>query len=179
MSVIELHISIKKAFGNLHRKQCVLVAVQNDSGNILVGAKSNFYPPSITRLLGGGVYDGESTEVAAVREMHEELNITLQPSDLTHLITFDTYATDQTGQAFHNQTHVYHVKVVGQTYKAGDDITAIVELTVDDLYELGERYAALPDTLWYKDSKNEFCWADYSKMYAPIHKMTADKIRSL
>lgn len=175
----ELRITVKKAFGNLYREQCTLVAVENEAGKILIGAKPYFFPPTIARMLGGGVDEGEAVEKAVVRELSEELGVTLKKEDFSPLITFDTYATDDEGNKFHNQTFVYLAKIGNQKYQAGDDVKSIIELTVDELYELGEQYGELPETLWYKGPEGEFCWADYGKMYAPIHKMTAEKIKSL
>lgn len=175
----ELRITVKKAFGNLYRKQCTLIAVENEAGKILIGAKPYFFPPTIARMLGGGVDEGEAVERAVARELSEELGVTLQEQDFKHLITFNTYATDDEGNKFHNQTFVYHAQIGNQKYQAGDDVKFILELTLDELQKLGEQYEDLPETLWYKGPEGEFCWADYGKMYAPIHKMTAEKIRSL
>ena len=175
----ELRITVKKAYGNLYRKQCTLVAVENEAGKILIGAKPYFYPPTIARMLGGGVDEDEEVDVALVRELSEELGVTLDRSDFTPLIKFNTYATDETGKEFHNQTFVYHAKIGNQKYQAGDDVKFILELTADELYHLGGHYEELPETLWYKGPEGEFCWADYAKMYGPIHKMTAEKIKEL
>jgi len=175
----DLKITVKKAFGNLYRKQCTLVAVENEAGKILIGAKPYFYPPNIARMLGGGVDEGEEVEVALIRELREELGVTLDKSSFTPLIELNTYATDEEGKEFHNQTFIYHAKIGNQTYQAGDDVKSIIGLTMDELYQLGERYEELPDTLWYKGPEGEFCWADYAKMYGPVHKLTAEKLREL
>ena len=172
-----LNISVKLAFGNLYRQQCVLVAVENAAGKILIGSKPYFYPPTIARLLGGGVDEGEDLQAALVRELSEELGVNLDKSAFTPLIEFNTHAVDEEGQEFRNQTYVYHAKISGESYKAGDDVKAIIELTLDELYELGRRYEALPDTLWYKGPEGEFCWADYAKMYGPVHMLTAEKLK--
>ncbi len=179
MSQTELHITAKKAFGNLYRKQCTLVAVENEAGKILIGAKPYFFPPTIARMLGGGVDEGEAVEKAVVRELSEELGVTLQESDFTHLFTLDTHATDDEGNKFHNQTFVYHANIGNQKYQAGDDVKSIIQLTIDELHLLGQQYEELPDTLWYRGPEGEFCWADYGKMYGPIHRMTAAKTKSL
>lgn len=175
----DLTIDVKKAFGNLYRKQCTLVAVENEAGKILIGAKPYFYPPKTARMLGGGVDEGEELDVAVARELTEELGVTLDKSDFTPLIELNTYATDEDGKEFHNQTFIYHANIGNKKYQAGDDVKFIVELTVDELYELGEHYEEFPETLWYKGPEGEFCWADYAKMYGPIHKLTAEKIKEL
>lgn len=53
MKVIELNIEVDQAFGNLHRDRCVLIAVKDKDDKLLSGAKPGFFPPTITRLLGG------------------------------------------------------------------------------------------------------------------------------
>lgn len=173
----DLKITVKKAFGNLYRKQCILVAVENEASKILIGAKPYFYPPTIARMLGGGVDEGEDLETALIRELHEELGVTLNKSSFAPLVELNTHATDEEGKEFYNQTFIYHAKIGNQKYQAGDDVKSIIELTVDELYQLGERYEELPDTLWYKGPEGEFCWADYAKMYGSLHKLVAEALR--
>ncbi|OGZ27960.1 MAG: hypothetical protein A2365_02815 [Candidatus Nealsonbacteria bacterium RIFOXYB1_FULL_40_15] len=75
MNYIKLNIKVQKAFGNLYRKKLALIAVQDLEGNILVGSKPNFYPEGISRLLGGGVKNGEDKKRGALRELEEELGV--------------------------------------------------------------------------------------------------------
>ncbi len=165
MQEISLQIIVKKAFGNLHRKRCVLIAVEDDRGNILLGAKPGFYPPTITRLLGGGVDEGEDIIAAVSRELHEELGIKITVQDLNLLLQFNVEATDDAGRQFLHQTFVYHVKLGDQKYQAGDDVKYIDTLTVDQLHALGKNYETLSSVLWYVGPEGEFSWADYGKMY--------------
>ena len=65
MNEESIKIKISKPFGNLYRNRCVLVAAFDDSHNLLLGAKPDFYPPGIVRLLGGGVDEGENIKDAA------------------------------------------------------------------------------------------------------------------
>ena len=53
--IFKLNFKVEEPFGNLFREKQVLVAVMDKNGRILVGAKPNFYPRGINRLLGGGV----------------------------------------------------------------------------------------------------------------------------
>ncbi len=142
-----LTISIKKPFGNLYRKQCVLIAVENHEGKILVGTKPYMYPPTIARLIGGGVNEHEDIKLAAVRELEEELGVKIAPKHLTELAQFAVNATDEQGRTFHNDTYVYHTHIRDQKFRPGDDIEQILELTPDELLELSARYYALPETL--------------------------------
>jgi 8-oxo-dGTP pyrophosphatase MutT (NUDIX family) len=173
----ELAINIQKPFGNLYRKQCVLIAVVNNEGKILVGAKSYFFPPIIARLLGGGVDQDEDAQAAAARELEEELGVRVAPQSLTPLALFSVTATDETGQTFRNDTHVFHTNIGDQKFQAGDDVTAILALTPDELYSLGTRFNELPDTLWYNGPEGIYSWADYAKMYGPIHQIVAEEVK--
>ena len=39
MKVININFDVTKAFGNLYRKRCVLIAVEDNGGKVLTGAK--------------------------------------------------------------------------------------------------------------------------------------------
>lgn len=175
----ELKFTVKKPFGNLFRKRCVLIAAQDSKGNILLGAKPYFFPPTISRLLGGGVDEGESFEEAAVRELEEELGVKITADKLTPLALFVTDATDEDGKEYHNETAVFVANIGDQTYKAGDDVKHIITMTPDEVHELGEHYEQLPDVLWYNGEEGLYAWADYAKLYGPVHKVVAEKIKSL
>jgi len=178
METRTLQFSVRRPFGNLLREKCVLVAARDDEGKVLVGAKSYFYPPTISRLLGGGVDEGESLEQAAVRELEEELGVRVPADALLPLVLFDTTATDEHGKVYRNQTAVFEVHIGSQAYQAGDDVSTIVKLTPNELRELGERYEQLPGVLWYNGKEGLYAWADYAKLYGPIHKIIAGKLRS-
>lgn len=178
MEKINITFAVTKAFGNLYRKKCVLIAAEDSQGKILIGAKPYFYPPTIARLLGGGVDEDEDLAVAAARELEEELNVTVDPASLTPLALFATSATDEDGKEFYNETAIYHVSIGDSTYEAGDDVKQIEKLSIDELYKLGERYEALPEVLWYKGEEGTYSWADYAKLYGPLHKITAEKLKT-
>lgn len=173
----ELKFNVKKPFGNLFRKKCVLIAAQDSEGNILIGAKPYFYPPNISRLLGGGVEEGESFEQAALRELEEELGVKVGSSDLTPLVLFETTAKDENGEEYHNETAIFKADIGNQTYQAGDDVKHIIKMTPDEVYELGERYEQLPEVLWYSGEEGLYAWADYAKLYGPVHTITAEIIK--
>ncbi len=92
MKNISLDIKVEKPFGNLFRKKVALIVVENADGDFLVGTKPYQYPPTITRLLGGGVDEGENENSAAARELGEELGVSLDPSELTPLLVITTNA---------------------------------------------------------------------------------------
>ena len=171
-----LTFSVSKPFYNLRRPQCVLIAAEDELGRILTGAKSYFFPPTITRLLGGGVDSGEALADAAARELEEELAVRLLPEALRPLVRFVVRATDEAGRQYQHETTVFHAKVGAAVIKAGDDVTDIVPLTKDGLAALGKRFAELPETLWYNGEEGMYSWADYGKLYGPVHTVVAERL---
>ena len=111
MKVIELNIEVDQAFGNLHRDRCVLIAVKDKDDKLLSGAKPGFFPPTITRLLGGGLDKGERPEAAAIRELSEELGVELSVEDLEPIAKFITNAVDRDGKEYKNETYLYGAKL--------------------------------------------------------------------
>jgi ADP-ribose pyrophosphatase YjhB (NUDIX family) len=179
MKRINLDIKVEKPFGNLFRKKVALIVVENADGDFLVGTKPYQYPPTITRILGGGVDEGEPENDAAVRELSEELGVTIDTSDLTPLLVIATNAEDAEGKHYTHETYIYYANIGNAEYKPGDDVKAIVKLSLDELYALGESYEALPDTLWYNGREGSYSWSDYAKLYGPVHKLSVEEIRSL
>jgi len=96
----------------------------------LIGAKPYFYPPTIARLLGGGVDKGETYEQAAVRELREELSVKVRADELTPLMLFVTTATDPEGNKYHNETAVFAIDIGDQLVRAGGDVEHIITTTV-------------------------------------------------
>jgi hypothetical protein len=94
-------------------------------------------------------------------------------------VWFAVAATDETGRRFHNDTYTYYANIGGRPFRAGDDVARIVSLTLDQLHALASRYQELPPTLWHKGPEGSFSWADYAKMYGPIHQAVADALQHL
>lgn len=179
MKRIGLDIKVEKPFGNLFRKKVALIVVENVDGDFLVGTKPYLYPPTITRLLGGGIDEGEAEDDAAVRELSEELGVTIDSSELTPLFVITVNAEDAEGKHYKHETYIYYANIGDTQYEPGDDIKEIVKLSLDELYALGEAYEALPETLWYNGREGSYSWGDYAKLYGPVHKLSAEEVRSL
>ncbi len=179
MDTYDINIEVIEAFGNLHRKRHTLIAVKDSNGNILTGAKPLFFPPGITRLLGGGIDDGEDVESATVRELHEELGVAVKADQLSLLAKFNVHATDQAGKTFDNETYLYGINIGDMAYRPGDDVKQIVALSQDELYELAEAFENLSANLWYRGEEGDFSWKDYGKLYSKIHRVVADKMSAI
>jgi ADP-ribose pyrophosphatase YjhB (NUDIX family) len=179
MEVKNLDIKIQSAFGNLYRKKLALIAARDLEGNILIGSKPNFFPEGISRMLGGGVKDDEDEALGALRELEEELGVEATVEDLKPLLQVNVHAEDQEGKIFENSTYIYFFQLKDNNYKAGDDVKSIIKLSVDELSELGDKYEALTEDNWYEGVEGKHSWGDYGRVYGPIHKFTAQKIKEL
>jgi len=171
MDEATLNIKIAAPFSNLHRDETVLVGVSDVWGNILLGAKEGFYPPGIVRLLGGGIDKGEAPNVAATRELSEELNIAVlqDDHDLEPVAKVSVRATDEHGAEYNTIIWIFYIDIGDIEVRAGDDVTNVIRMDLLGLRQLADSYNALSETLWYKGIEGEFCWADYGKVYGKVH----------
>lgn len=168
-------VSIENPIGNLYRKNHVLVLIADESGNFILGKKKNFYPDHIGRMIGGGIDEGEDSSVAARREVIEELDVELPQENFKRLCEVKTKAETNEGY-MEMDTHVYSVQIPNsdlEKTKAGDDITEVVSYTLDEYKNLIEEMNKL-DTRFVTE-KFSFSWADWAKIYAPIHKYALEE----
>lgn len=165
-----IQITIEKPFGNLFRDRCVLIAAFDSNQRLLLGAKPDFYPPGIVRLLGGGVNNGEQVNDAMFRELAEETGASVPQSKIHILCKFIIQATDSQGKVYRNETYVAYVDGKLKSANPGDDVKQLVAYTRHDLHELINAYERLNRNLWYKGIEGEFSWYDYAQVYAPIHR---------
>ena len=179
MEIHNLNIKIQSAFGNLYRKKLALITVRDIEGNILIGAKPSFYPKDVARILGGGIKDDGDERLGALRELEEELGVTGSIDDLIPLLQVNVNAEDKEGNVFNNSTYIYFFQLKDNNYKAGDDVKSIIKLSLDELYKLGEKYETLAEDNWYEGLEGKHSWGDYGKVYGPIHKLTAQRIKEL
>jgi 8-oxo-dGTP pyrophosphatase MutT (NUDIX family) len=178
MKTIKINLQVCQPFGNLFRKRTVLIAVLDDKNQLLLGGKPNFYPPTITRLLGGGVDGTEGPLVAAVREIREELSLDVNDKNITKIADFHVTAVDEQRKKYSTIVSLFMTNIGNQKYHLGDDVKQIDKISLQDLDDLVERYKSLPNTLWYKGSEGEFNWHDYSQLYSVIHGELAGYLRT-
>lgn len=171
-----LSIDIQNPFGNLLRERHVLIALINGKNEVILGNKPKYYPPGISRLIGGGVDKGEAYEQAAIRELQEETGILIDKSKLIPIRLFDVNATDIDGNKYHNQTAIFAVNIRDEKIKPADDIASVTTYNFVQLQNLIKKYQSFDKDLKFIDGDYEFYWEDYGKMYAPIHQAVYDYI---
>jgi 8-oxo-dGTP pyrophosphatase MutT (NUDIX family) len=168
-----LDVSLSMPFGNLYRERHVLVIVQDRDGLLVTGLKSNFYPQGISRLLGGGVDQTETPEEAAKRELFEEIGATVSSVEPVAEVVITARTSEQT---FYLTTYLYFA-TIDNRFKAGDDVTSLKRLTVDQLFDLASKYENLRDDDVYVNGEYKHSWGDYGKVYGPIHRIAAEYVK--
>jgi len=166
-------VTIGNPMGNLYRKNHVLILIQLNNGNYVLGKKHGFYPDHIARFIGGGVEKEEDPILAAKREIEEELKIDIDKDNLVHLAKFITNAKTSEGE-MSMTTNVFSL-VIDRELKliASDDLTGLVELTLNQFRELVSKMYSLTGTLITE--KFSFDWQDWGKIYGPIHELSMNE----
>jgi 8-oxo-dGTP pyrophosphatase MutT (NUDIX family) len=177
MKTINLEVELQHSFGNLYRKRHVLLLVHDSHGNVYTGAKANFYPENISRLLGGGMDEVESPITAALRELKEETGLDVKAEEL-HLFVEVQILAHTPEQDFNLTTYMVRLQTNSQLI-ADDDVSSIMKLTIPELYKLADAYEAFPLDSWYIDGDYKHTWSDYGKVYGPIHRIAADHLNEL
>lgn len=166
---------IQLPFGNLYRDTVVIV-VRNSAGKFLLGSKPKFYPPTITRLLGGGVENSESPVLAAQRKLIEELGVELNIDQFELDTTIQISAVDMNGKEYNPKIHIVKVICPIDKYTPSDDVEAIDVFSVSEMQNLVNSYQNLSETLWYKGEEGEYSWKDYGQIYSIIHQKAIESV---
>jgi len=174
----ELKIKIHKAFGNLYRKKHTLIVCIDKNKKILVGSKPDFYPKNITRLLGGGIREGEDETSAALRELQEETGLNFMGKDLISLGDINVVATTDGGETFNMVTYLFAVSVDSTQTRGGDDVKFIIGFDKLEFGKLIKSFYELPDDFWYEGVEGKHSWGDYGKVYGFIHEVALKEISS-
>lgn len=168
-------VVINNPIGNLYRKRHVLVLVINKDTNFILGKKKDFYPDHVARMLGGGIKDNEEPKAAAKREIEEELLVDIPNESFKELFSVITRATTSEGD-MEMQTWVYSVRLPDLAdIKPSDDITGIQVFTEGQYENLVNNIMNLSGE--FVTEKFSFLWADWGKIYGPIHKYALDHYR--
>ncbi|MDP1625050.1 MAG: NUDIX hydrolase [bacterium] len=162
--------------GNLYRKNHVLVLVGDGEGNFILGKKKDFYPNHISRMIGGGVKEAENPSNAAQRETKEEFGLDIPVSEFKPLCVVNTLA-DTTEGHMEMQTSIYFVAInKSQTIKPSDDISGIEtysQAAYENLIRAMEQLTGK-----FVTEKYSFEWKDWGKVYAPIHRLALENLRT-
>jgi hypothetical protein len=170
-------VIISNPIGNLYRKNHVLILLQLNNGNYILGKKRGFYPDHIARFIGGGVEKDEDPLLAAKREIEEELKININKGNLVHLAKITTNAKTNEGD-MSMTTNVFSLIIDSELKPtASDDLTGLVELTSNQFQQLISDMYSLTGTL--KTEKFSFDWQDWGKIYGPIHELSLNEFLTL
>jgi 8-oxo-dGTP pyrophosphatase MutT (NUDIX family) len=155
------------------RGEHVLILLRNKDGKFVLGEK-NLYPEGIVRMVGGGM-DGDTPPVGASREMAEELGITVEPDDLTFLMSVKAEITADS-EMVHFTTHLFFYQLSDEVLHASDDLDGLAHLSEAEYFELIKRYSELSEDI---DPTKQFAWADYGKVYGPMHQWALEASKSV
>ena len=126
-------------------------------------------------MLGGGIKDNESPKVAAKREIEEELLVSIPIESFKELCSVITSATTSEGE-MEMQTWVYYVRLPDSAQiKPSDDITGIQIFSQKQYENLIKDIMGLSGE--FVTEKFSFFWADWAKIYGPIHKFALEYFR--
>lgn len=110
---------------------CVCLVVEKDNALLLVQARdrAKYYFP------GGKIEEGETFEQALIREIDEELNVSLNPDKLSYINT-----------------------VIGEAYPQKNTLTKLIcYKTTDDIdWESIHSYSEITDIKWMAKSETEY-----------------------
>jgi len=174
MKEYSLDIAIEMPFGNLFRKEHALIVVLDNENKVLVGLKPNFLPNGIARLLGGGIKKEELPIKGAARELNEELGVFAEEKDLKEMFKVNLHAVDNKGTEYNTTTYVYLYELKDLPYQASSDVAEVAKLTTEELHDLANTYNNYDGSKWYEGAEGKHKWADYGKLYGPIHDWVCD-----
>ena len=164
-------VKINNAIGNLYRKNHSLILVKQADKYIL-GQKKHFYPNDFARMLGGAINEGETPKAAAIREIKEEIGITITNPEF--IATLKTIANTAQGEMIMT-THIFFYEVpFNIKLEPSDDISGLKILTEQELQKLIFSMSQLTGTYHNEEGLFNFDWQDYGKIYEPIHQIAFD-----
>ncbi len=167
-------VTIQSPIGNLYRKNHALILIEMTNGKYLLGKKEGYYPDHISRMIGGGIDEGEDPELAAAREVEEELGISVSQDRIIKLAKVVTDA--ETSEGFMSMTtHIFLLRTLlseEMDVLPGDDITGVEPLTKNQFVNLIRDMYALQGVFHgtYDGKPFQLLWEDWGAIYAPIHE---------
>lgn len=160
-------LTIHLPIGNLYRGAHALILLQAADGRFILGQKSQFYPPGIARMVGGGLHEGESPQEAAQRELREELGVTFAEQEIKYLCSIHTSAKTSIGD-FEMMNHIFLVHIWPDiALYPSDDIDWLMAYSHAELADLVCTMQHL--TGEYSADTFSVRWEDWGQIYAYIH----------
>lgn len=150
------------------RGEHTLILLKDQQGKFVLG-KKNFYPKSISRMVGGGL-DKDTPPEGACRELEEELGLKLNPDELIYLFTLKANITAGT-ETVQFVTYVFFFQLSDEVLTPSSDLDGLARLNEQEYRKLIERYLTLSPEV---DQEKGFAWADYGKIYGPMHQWALD-----
>ncbi|MEP7166509.1 MAG: NUDIX hydrolase [Candidatus Woesebacteria bacterium] len=150
----------------LNRGDRSLLILLDPEGKYVLGSKE-VYPKDIYRLAGGGVDQGEDPQIAAARELKEELGIDRSPGEMEPKATI-TIAVTSPEKTQEFQIFLFETKLrTTEKIVPADDIQGVVHLSTDEMKTLIDRFSHLSDA-------RDFSWSDYGKLYGRVHEIVLE-----
>lgn len=177
---INLKLSIEQPFGNLFRKETVLILCKTHRNTFIMGEKKDFYPKGICRLLGGGVEKDRDNSLisAAQAELEEEIMYRPPVEALIEFGEVRVTATAKNNKTYKHTVHMFYTQIPQSVLlMANDDVTSLCELSVSELENLAKDYMVLSDELIATEGSLTYSWYDYGQVYGPIHAFAAEYAR--
>ena len=177
---LPVELSIKEPFGLLKREvDTVVVLARDNKGLWLLGEKSHFYPEGIVRMLGGGMDANEGNPLIAIqRELQEETGVEIDEDKLVPLIHAEIIGKLPANGIAKASVFVFYVQLPGSEV-AADDISGFARYTDQELLALVQRYEQLPSDIVIRGDEPDATWADYGKVWGPIHKSAFERVKEL
>lgn len=179
--MLELTYSIdlsNEPFDNLkYRDRTALVLCVDEKQNYILGGHNSYYPAGIVRMIGGGIDNSETETEGAVREVKEEIGLTIQANDLSELVAIKVIGTYQK-KIYTTKIFVYSLQVKYSDLKVGDDVHNLVQYTENEYKNLIKRFYDLSKFKVDNSQKVFFSWGDYGKVYGFIHEVALKSIKA-
>lgn len=162
-------LKIDKPIGNLYRENHTLVMFQDSKNNFVMGQKTGFYPPNMSRMLGGGLKDSEDPKIAIAREIEEETKVKIASSEVFEIGRTITKAHTVEGIMYMN-VYLYGVKLKDKVeIRPSDDITDVITYDLNSLQILFENMYKLDGE--FRNDKFYYLFDDWGRIYGFIHKI--------
>jgi 8-oxo-dGTP pyrophosphatase MutT (NUDIX family) len=177
MKMIHLPLELMTLPPIFKRQRHALILVGDERGNFYLSRKKH-YPAGISRLLGGGLEGEEDPHVGAARELNEETQITVDLSKLHALAEIQAELHVPHHETTYFTPYLYYYQLSDQEMIPSDDVDEIITVTLAEYEALIETYAHLSPKV-ENSAHQSFAWADYGKLFGPIHQVALEEAGNL